>query len=516
MDTIKTARGPHAAPTESSRASVRTGIEPVDRRWGGFGPPGVHIVAGAAGSGKFLCVLHFLAEGLANGEPVALLTSRSPKKVIEEARQWGFEFADAWSRGDLRLLSFHADYQRRVLSAAVPSEVFQELDELLPAGMTRIGIDPGAIMLQTHAGSEPGARFMEWAESCEAAVLVTLSGDLDEGLHPAMEWVAQTAASVVALERLPSGLLQLWPRRLNPPPENAGPVTLEAVPGRGLAGSSGKLDRRRTDSPSTAVRKLFVLQLAEELPEEIVGWAGTRFETVVGDDMIDLVERFQRGEAYGQILVYLDRARVDEAVRACRLIGSSSKARIFLLSDDDLRSTDRVRALEAGAADVLSGHPSIVELEARIARSQIDEPKADPAGSSQASSAEDEPELLPWERFTGAVLGHLDSQAIFALVRVNAGRTAHESLGRILLEQLRHEAGDRVGVSEPGYAVLLMGVRREQAQAFLARVRASLPAAEGGEPGVAAEILSSVTDEARIRAVLGMTEPKTGTSDSAA
>jgi len=118
---------------------------------------------------------------------VALLSPLRPEKVLEEAEQWGFDFEQAWMRGQLRLLSFKPDFQRRALSAAVPAEVYEEFDELLDGDVDRIGIDPGAALWETHAGSEPGARFVEWAEKREAAILANAAGDLDEGLAPSNE-----------------------------------------------------------------------------------------------------------------------------------------------------------------------------------------------------------------------------------------------------------------------------------------------------------------------------------------
>ncbi|MEE9470432.1 MAG: ATPase domain-containing protein [Gemmatimonadota bacterium] len=527
MNAIMVTQGPHGALREGSRARVLTGIEPLDKRWGGLMAPGVHVVAGAPGSGKLLCVLQFLNAGISAGRSVAFLSALSPEKVFREARGWGLELEDAWKHGQLRLLTFRADFQRRVLSAAVPEEMYEEFSELLAGGVERIGIDPGAALWETHAGSEPGARFMEWAEGTGSIVLATLPGGLEEALPAATEWVVQTAAGILLLERLPSGRYQLWPRRLSPPPESAGPITLEAAVGRGFVEPTGTLDRRRTDAPTEAASRLYLLDLTEELPAEVQGWAGGRFQLTVGREPLELVELLQRGEAYGQILVYLDRSRVEDAVQACRVIRSMSPAPVFLASDDTLRSTDRVRVLEAGATDVLSGHPSIAELEARIRRAAASSRGDGARGrearrvalDSDASSdgkASPGPDLLAKEPFAGAVTKRLAARGIFALVRLTAGESVRRALQDALLAQIRREAGDLVGSFGSGYCVLLEGIRRDQAQAFLGRVLDGLPAGSGEASGVAAEVLSSMTDAERIRAILGDSQPTTGRAGSAA
>ena len=513
--------GPHAALPSGARGRISTGIEPLDERWGGLMAPGVYVVAGAPGSRKLLCILHFLQAGITAGRRVALLSPLRPEKVLEEAGQWGFDFEPAWKRGQLRMVSFKADFQRRALSAAVPSEVYEELDQLLGADMDRIGIDPGAALWETHAGSEPGARFVEWAERRQAAVLATVAGDLEEGLAPSTEWVVQTATGILHMEALSTGLLQLSPRRLTPSAEGAGPLTLEAVAGRGLGAPTGKPDRRRTDASADAVLRLYLLSLTDELPAEVMAWAQRRYDVTHGDDPLQVVEQFQTGQSFGRVLVYLDRDRMQEAVRACRVIRSMSAAPIFLASDDVLRSADRVRALEAGAADVLSGHPSIAELEARIARAESRH------GSSEADRSRAEAvdpringNVLAAAPFARLALDRLAADEIFALVRLSAATVAREMLREVLVDQVRHEAGDRIGELEPGFAVLLDGIRRDQAQAFLARVRGALPEGASGDAGVAAEVLSSVADAERIRAVLGRSQAKRpkqkGSSGSAA
>jgi KaiC/GvpD/RAD55 family RecA-like ATPase len=513
--------GPHAALPRGVRGRISTGIEPLDERWGGLTAPGVYVVAGAPGSRKLLCILHFLQAGITAGRRVALLSPLRPEKVLEEAEQWGFDIEPAWARGQLRLISFKADFQRRVLSAAVPSEVYEEFDQLLEGAVDRIGIDPGAALWETHAGSEPGARFVEWAERRDATILATVAGDLDEGLTPSTEWVAQTATGILHMESQPNGLLQLSPRRLTPSADGAGPLTLEAVAGRGLAAPSGKPDRRRTDASADAVLRLYLLSLTDELAAEVSAWADKRYDVTVGDDPLQIVEQFQTGQSFGRVLIYLDRGRIQEAVRACRVIRSMSAAPIFLASDDVLRSADRVRALEAGATDVLSGHPSMAELEARISRAESRSEAAHPdALPSESADPRTNRQVLARAPFVRLALERLGANEIFALVRLSAGEVSREALREVLATEVRHEEGDQIGELEPGFAVLLEGIRRDQAQAFLTRVRAALPEEAARDAGVAAEVLSSVTDAARIRAVLGRSQPKRakqkGSSGSAA
>ena len=485
--------------------NIDSGIEALDRRLGGLRAGGVYVIAGTPGSGKFTSVLQFLNTGIQTGERVALLAGVPPEQVFEHSEHFGLELAYAWKRDQLRVLGFTDDFERLLLRAADPQDVFKELSDLFGPDVKRVGIDPGKPLWETRAGTALGNRFIQWAETSGATTWVTLASDLSDTPSPATEWVLQSATGVLKLERLPNGLRQLWIRRISPPNDTKSPITLELLPGKAFQDPVGRLDRRRTDAPIGSERRLALLQLATDLPEEIACWARSQFEVVEENQALRLLSRLQDGETFGTILVYLDRPHSSEAVDACRAIRPLTTAPIVLAADDRLRAADRTNALDAGANDFLSDNFSLVELASRMeraaqaARGQLSHRK--PLGAETAPGIAG---LMDSASFACAVDARL-SQAdgsLFTLLILRPPSALNEKLGNVLLQQIRGEVGDLVGKTEDGYGVVLQGARPSQAGSFLSRVSRVLEESGTSDRDLDIEVLSGATEAERIAQVV--------------
>jgi CheY-like chemotaxis protein len=483
---------------------IQTGIEPLDRRTGGLRAGGVYVIAGVTGSGKLPAVLQFINTGVETGEQVAMLTGTHPEQLLEQAAYMGFGFEDAWKRGQLRLVGFTDNFERLLLRAGDPDEVFAELTESAGPNVSRLGIDPGKPLWETRAGTALGNRFVHWAESSKATTWATLGSDLTDTVSPATEWVLQTASGVMKVERQPNGVHQLWIRRLSPPPDSQGAISLELVPGKGLQQPSGSLDRRRTDAPSGAERRMLLLKLADSVPDEIAGWARSRFDLVESDQPLSLVAELQEGDSYGIIFIYVDRNRSAEAVAACRALRPLSSAPIILAADDRLRASDRTDALDSGANDFLSDNFSIVELASRIERA-IESTRGLPLKrrSRETPVSQTLATAMPADIFAEAVQSQLDNDegAMFTLVLVGDGE-AHDRLGGALVEQVRVDMGDFVGHAGDRFGVILQGARPAQADSFLGRVRAALKKGGITSPELDVRVMNSATDAVEISRLL--------------
>jgi CheY-like chemotaxis protein len=479
------------------------GIQPLDERVGEFAPGGVYVIAGPPGSGKFTSVLQFLNAGVQSGDRLAFLARTQPKQVLEQAQHWGFQLEPAWKSGQLRLLGFHDNFERLLLRTTDPDEVFQELAELVGPDVQRVGIDPARPIWETRAGTALGSRFVQWAESSGATTWATIEGDLSDALSPATEWVLQSAAGVLKIERLPDGLRQIWIRRFSPPPDAHGPVTLELLSGKGLATPLGRLDRRSTDAPIGSESRLALLKLAADMPHEVLGWARRRFEVFEVDRPLRLITSLHDGESFGGILIFLDRAHSREAVEACRALRPLTAAPIVLAADDRLRAGDRTDALDAGANDFLSDNFSFVELTSRLDRAARTAQGLPPVRKSvESEGGEQVTTMLDASAFATAVVDRLaePDSALFTLLLVRPQNKRGETLGEVLLQTIRSEMGDFVGRTEDGYGVLLQGARPSQASSFLSRVTKALK--QTGTETFEVEVLNGATEADRIGEVL--------------
>ena len=485
--------------------SIDTGIEPLDRRLGGVRAGGVYVIGGMPGSGKLVSMLQFLNTGLVANEEVALLTGSPPTQLFEQSRHWGFLFEEAWKHGQLRLVGFSRDFEQSLMRAADPRDVFDELAGLVGPDVSRLGIDPGKPLWESRAGTTLANRFLEWVGTSEVAVWATLGGGVRDANSPASEWVLQAAIGVFEFERLPTGVRQLWIRRITPPPDTQRPINLELVPNVGLQHSTGRLERGGTDAPIGHERRLALLHLGGEIPEEIVGWARRRYEVVEIDDPLRLVTRLQDGDAFGIILMYLDRANTGNAVEACRAIRPFTIAPIVLAADDRLRSADRTAALDAGANDFLSDNFAMAELASRIERAaQSVRGLPPPRRSQETQFSSDSSLLFEAAPFSSAVIERLNAAdgSIFTFVVVQSVGVPEELLGDVLVKQVRGDVGDIAGVTTGGFGVVLQGARPKQANAFLGRVRDALENEAVSNSELEIQVFNSATEAKQIESLL--------------
>ncbi|MFQ5888708.1 MAG: ATPase domain-containing protein [Gemmatimonadota bacterium] len=484
---------------------ITIGVAPLDERLGGIRQGGIYLLAGAPGSGKLALILHFLQEGIRAGERVGLVCASPPGNVFEQARHFGIDLEDPWRSDRLALVGFRGDYPRRILHAADPDEAFAELGLALGGPVSRLGLDPSTLLWETRAGTDMAARFLNWTEALGATVWGTLTSDLAGDLSQPTEWVLGRAAGAFHLAVLPSGLRELTVRRLNPPADDPGPITLEYTPGEGIVAPTGRLDRRRTDPPAEGSGRLLLLRLASQLPEDIGGWMRGEYEVTEVADPLRLISYLHDHAAFGTVLLYLERSRMDEAIQVCRTVRPITRGCLVLVSDEAVRASDRARALDAGADDFLSGDVDVRELRTRMRRATEKGRERRPGGDA---SEEGRPPLepmegiLPEEAFGAEVRRRLASTGrhFFTVVWFRDHATLLGRLGPILRQHIRAEAGDFCGEVGDGFGVVLQDSRARQAQAFLERVGRSLKEAAGPDARIEAEVLTSPGDAGRIEA----------------
>jgi len=379
------------------------------------------------------------------------------------------------------------------------------LTAMMGPDVERLGVDPGKMLWETRAGTTLASRFVEWAESSQVTVWASLGSTIADSSSPAGEWVMQAAAGVFEFERMPTGVRQLWIRDINPPSDIQRPVNLELVPEVGLQHSTGRLERGGSDAPIGNERRLGLLNLADKVPDELVGWARKRYDLVELDDSIRLVTRLQDGDAFGVILVYLDRAHTEDAAEACRAVRPFTIAPIILACDDRLRSSDRTAALDAGANDFLSDNFAMAELASRIERAaQSIRGLAPPRRSQEQPVKSATMALFDAPSFRDAVKERLEASdgSIFTLVLIRPTAVPEEVLGDALLQQVRGDMGDFAGVAARGFGVVLQGARPSQADAFLGRVRETLKNEAIVSVDLGVRLLNSATESDRMLELL--------------
>lgn len=479
--------------------NLATGIGPLDDRIAGLRRGGTYLLTGGADTAKLAFLLQFLDAGLRDGERVALLCGAAPEDVLEQAAYFGLDLTTHWHSGSCVLLGFKGDYPRRVLHAPDPTEAFEELDRLIGDPVERIGVDPGSFLWSTRAGTAMAHGFSVWAEGSGATVAVSVAAGLEDRPDPSTEWVSQRAAGVLHFARLSSGLHELDVRRLTPPVELPGPISLELVAGEGLVAPSGRIERRSSDRRAADDGAVLLLALGTTVPDDLARWLGRDRRVERVDDAMALLRRLQAEAEVGLVCLYGERSRTDEAIEVIRTARPLTAAPVLLLSDHELRSGDRAAALDAGADDVLSDGIDLKELDARIRRAR------ESARRTPVQEADHGPVpvdgLLDPEEFQRLLVERIDADdSLFSVIHFEHQDIA--DLAAVLLDSVRAESGDLVAPVGTGFGVLLHDARTQQAEAFLHRVQAALR--QRGQPAtVRAEILSNQAQADRIRSLTG-------------
>ncbi len=477
---------------------ISSGVRPFDERVGGLRAGGLYLLAGAPGTGKLPFLLQFLAAGLDADERLAFLGGYAPDELFEQAKHWGLPGLErAWRQGRLSVLGYRGEYPRRILSASDPDEAFGELTEVLEGPVSRLAVDPGTLLWETRGGTAMAGSFLQWQETFGATVAATAVTDLDENLPPATEWVVQRATGVFRFGRLRSGLRELTVCRIRPPVADASSMTLEVRPGKGLTAPSGQLDRRAGDVAHADRRRLLLLRMTEAMSTDVEGWLSREYEVRETRDPRQLPSMLE-ADRWGGVCIFVERSGIDSAIQTCRAVRPLVAGALVVLSRGQLRSSDRARAMEAGADDILRQDVVLRELKSRFRRAA-----ACVAGDRQVAGDPYRPrpirDLVEPEEFSAEVGERLQSPLLGYLTLVLVPESVGPDVVSALRGSVRIEAGDFVGLVDGGYGVILQDARGRHARIYMERALRSL-APSAGAPEV--RILTSPEEADEIRAAL--------------
>jgi len=244
-------------------------------------------------------------------------------------------------------------------------------------------------------------------------------------------------------------------------------------------------DERSDSRPVPDPGKLLLLSLDDAHPDDLEAWARRSWSTDALSDAVTAITELQAGARYGAILVHARRQGIHGAVRACRALRPLTAAAIVFATDDSIRSNDRIRILDAGADDCMSGGLDFGELGTRIRHAIEVGPKDGPAmpraeGAAEVARGSVSRATLAAEASRRATR---ESWATFTVISFPASSGADRGLLDAVREEIRDEDGDLVAADSVGCLVLLQGARRSAADVFLNRVRKRLAGSSDGLPG---------------------------------
>lgn len=474
----------------------------LDERLNGPVGGGIHALVGGAGTGKTVAALQFLNEAYRAGGRVALVSQALPKDVIDLASTIGIDLVSGVRSGRWLLLGYQPGFRERYRRTIESEEAFEELERLIRSDQPpdRVAVDTCGPLVESRESGSGAELLVDLVTRLGSKTLLTFAGEHPGALDSGFDFISQRASLMLHLTLSHTGRRAMVIRKSAGPVASTGPITFDIKPGLGIVAPTFQHQRRSDLSPEVR-RRVLLVDIPGELPEEMRLWLGEAFDLVHTSDPVEAFPELARRE-FGVVAVHIDRRTVDRGLHVMhQLRRAAGRPPILVMSPVDVRASDRAKALRAGADDFISGGLNPDEVASRIeallrrGRTDLGE-RAEPQESKPATNGKAKAEPGALREYMRAQLGS-PGTPIFSLVilRPVNGRGLH-ALTEHVTERMRHDNGDRVSVSGDHLEIYLHGAMASHAARFLERVRT--------EPftKVKAEVYTSPVDRDRLLEVI--------------
>jgi KaiC/GvpD/RAD55 family RecA-like ATPase len=491
----------------STTSMVSTGISELDQRLGGLAAGRYYLLTGTPGAGKTSACLHFLAEGLRDGETCAILTQENPDDLFAQAQFIGQDFRRAVVDESLALLQYRMDFSDNYSRVGNPKAVAHELIELL-SGLRPRRLVVDSILPFIHAGGAmhgAATSLLHVMDDLQCTAYFTVPGDLGDSFYARLyDPLVSGTAGVLHFEMDRDDVRQVSIRKIRQAPISADPLRFLIRPGLGIVEVN---DAAAAALPVEHTRRVALVNSGGFLGGDLYASLDREYqlETFGSTDEALL----ELGDGFALILLAVDPVTADSVLSFVRAVRRTSGVPIVLLSHaEGLRSVTRARAMRAGADEFLEIEESARGTLGRIEAARERGPRDTATRLRperllvQPRDERAQPVSLPEEQIVRAVRHHVSTaeHPFFALVRLQAEPALVDAAWDVLRRGLRLADGDLVARGDrPGELVLyLHDISRRHARELLTRVFAADPRFEK----VAVEVEHYPSDAALIDAWL--------------
>jgi KaiC/GvpD/RAD55 family RecA-like ATPase len=490
---------------------VPSGIRPLDYRLGGILPGRPYIISGSPGTGKSVSCIEFAQQGLEGGEQVVLITHDDPADVLASAAFLGIDVERPLREERLVLLRFQLDFVRRLGRATTVDAVFAELRRhLAPFSAGRMAIDSIVPFLDAGPASAMAIYgLIQWLDQLQVTSLLTFPGDISALYDRRLEPLMQRAAGVFHLASDSDRNHQLEVRKIRYEAASTRPVTFRILSGAGMVVITDP-DATATTIPAATQRRLALVNMADPLPGDLLAGVRHEFEVDVRTGMVSAFSDVVR-DGVGALLLNVRRDVIESALQLIRdLRKSNSTVPVVLITPYVLRSADRTRALRAGADDFLASSLAPAELVARLQNivkrghwHDLLQAPPEAAVILQPTTDGSTYEPMSGDAFRSSIRGYLERGQLpfFTIFRIRPPKGDVEGLARVVLDIVRVESGDLVGVTGNEVLTYLDSARPKDLASLKIRLREH--ALRLGYGDVEIEALGFPADEDSVRALIG-------------
>jgi KaiC/GvpD/RAD55 family RecA-like ATPase/CheY-like chemotaxis protein len=458
---------------------ISSGVTTLDERLGGFAPGRVHVLSGAAGTGKTVLCLEFLAAHLDDAAPAVMITHDDPSDLLAEAQYLGIDLERALADERVILLRYQLDFARRYGRAPSVDVVFEELARLIgPKVPGRVVVDSIAPFLEGGPASGAGVTaLLQFLDTTGATSLVTFPGDMSASYDRRLESLTQRAAGIFHLTADPDRTGHLDIRKIRYQVPSTAPLHYRIEAGTGIVPLSNDRARRATDVAGDSKRKILVIDLSRGFPDELLHLLRSSYEVIVRTGVASSYADLVAG--VGAIMIEVRRDSINEVLTLIRgLRTGSNNSPIVLLTQYQMRAVDRTRALRAGADDFIAAHihpeEFLFRLENTMRRGHTERPAGlDEPLVLQPGGDNGERTTLSERDFGTAVDEHLHRERapFFTVVSLRPQKGSPDPVADLALRAVRVEGGDLVGRADGRVLIYLHSARRKDVVPFIDRLR---------------------------------------------
>lgn len=501
-----------APPRPSTSTVVPSGIRPLDYRLGGILPNRPYVVSGNPGTGKSVSCLEFAQQGLEGGETVVLITHDDPADVMASAAFLGIDIERPLREERLILLRFQLDFVRRLGRATTADAVFVELKRHLASFQVgRVAIDSIVPFLDGGAASTTAIYgLIQFLDDLQVTSLLTFPGDMAGLYDRRLEPLMQRSAGVFHLSSDSERNHKLEVRKIRFEAASMLPVTFRVLSGAGMVVITDPDSPRITAMPEDVQHRLALLNMADQLPNELVAGLRHHFDVDVRTGMVSAFSEVVR-EGVGALLLNVRRDVIESALQLIRdLRQTNNTVPVVLITPYVLRSADRTRALRAGADDFLSSSLAPTELVARLQTivkrghwHDLMSTTPEPGMVMQPTSDGSTYEPMSGDALKKSVRGYLEREQLpyFTLFMITPEKGDITGLAKVALNIVRVESGDLVGVMGKRVICYLDSARPKDLASLKIRMREH--ALRLGYGDIEIEALGFPANEDAVREVLG-------------
>jgi len=499
-----------AGGTPLSASLIASGIRPLDYRLGGILPNRPYVISGNPGTGKSVSCLEFAHRGIEAGEQVLLITHDDPADVLATAAFLGMDIDRPLREERLVLLRFQLDFVRRLARATSPDAVFAEMRRhLAPFDCTRIAIDSLVPFLDAGPASNMVIHgLIQFLDERPRTSLLTFPGDLSGLYDRRLEPLMQRAAGVFHLTSDSERNHKLEVRKIRYEAPSTKPVTFRVLSGAGMVVITDP-DSSRVAPPPDVQQRLALVNMAEPLPADLVSVLRHHFDVSVRDRATSAFSELVR-QGVGALLLSVRRDVIDVSLRLIRdMRQANTTVPVVLITPYVLRSADRARALRAGADDFLSTSLAPSELIARLQNAikrghwhDLASPLPEPAMILQPTSDGRTYVPMSGDGFAQSMRTYLEREdpPFFALFGIRAEQGDVDSLARLVLDAVRIESGDLVGIMDDRVFAYLDSARPKDLGAL--RIRLQEQALRSGLGELEIESMGFPANEDEVRSLV--------------